>query len=57
MGSEVARRAKALGMEVLVHDPYASSAKAAALGVRLSTFDECLQVGALQGESRVPLES
>lgn len=44
VGSEVARRAKGLGMEVIAYDPYASSEKAAALGVKLVSFDEALVV-------------
>ena len=42
VGSEVARRAKGLGFELIAYDPYASEAKASALGVRLVTFDEAL---------------
>ena len=42
VGSEVARRAKGLGFTVIAYDPYASEAKAAALGVKLVTFDEAL---------------
>jgi D-isomer specific 2-hydroxyacid dehydrogenase, NAD binding domain len=42
VGSEVARRAKGLGMTVIAHDPYASDEKARALGVRLVGFDEAL---------------
>ncbi|TKY47985.1 D-3-phosphoglycerate dehydrogenase 2 [Spatholobus suberectus] len=33
VGSEVARRAKALGMNVVAHDPYASADRARAIGV------------------------
>jgi D-3-phosphoglycerate dehydrogenase len=44
VGSEVGRRAKGLGLEVIAYDPYASVEKAAALGARLVTFDEALAV-------------
>ncbi|GFH10346.1 D-3-phosphoglycerate dehydrogenase, partial [Haematococcus lacustris] len=43
VGSEVGRRAKGLGLNVVAYDPYASAEKAAALGVRLVSFDEALQ--------------
>ena len=42
VGSEVGRRAKGLGFNVLAYDPYASEAKAAALGVKLVPLDEAL---------------
>jgi D-3-phosphoglycerate dehydrogenase len=42
VGGEVARRAKGLGFDVIAYDPYASEAKAQALGVRLVTFDDAL---------------
>uniref|UniRef100_A0A7N0ZWJ0 D-3-phosphoglycerate dehydrogenase n=1 Tax=Kalanchoe fedtschenkoi TaxID=63787 RepID=A0A7N0ZWJ0_KALFE len=42
VGSEVARRAKALGMDVIAYDPYASLDRARAVGVELVTFDEAL---------------
>ncbi len=45
VGSEVARRGRGLGFNVVAYDPYASEAKAAALGVRLVTFDEALASG------------
>eukprot|EP00199_Chlamydomonas_sp_CCMP681_P000211 CAMPEP_0119102720 /NCGR_PEP_ID=MMETSP1180-20130426/1359_1 /TAXON_ID=3052 ORGANISM="Chlamydomonas cf sp, Strain CCMP681" /NCGR_SAMPLE_ID=MMETSP1180 /ASSEMBLY_ACC=CAM_ASM_000741 /LENGTH=582 /DNA_ID=CAMNT_0007087047 /DNA_START=100 /DNA_END=1848 /DNA_ORIENTATION=+ len=45
VGSEVARRAKGLGMEVIAYDPYASAEKAAALGVQLVSMDEALATG------------
>jgi D-3-phosphoglycerate dehydrogenase len=45
VGSEVARRAKGLGMSVIAHDPFASEAKAASLGVKLVSFDEALAQG------------
>lgn len=42
VGSEVARRAKGLGMTVLAHDPYAPIDRAHAIGVELVSFDEAL---------------
>eukprot|EP00210_Caulerpa_lentillifera_P004264 g4067.t1 len=42
VGSEVARRARGLGMEVIAHDPYASDEKARAIGVKLVHFKEAL---------------
>lgn len=42
VGSEVGRRAKGLGMNVIAHDPYASEEKARAIGVKLVSFDEAL---------------
>ena len=45
VGSEVARRAKGLGMDVIAHDPYASEDKARALGVQLVSFDDALARG------------
>jgi len=43
VGSEVARKAKGLGMEVLAHDPYASDEKARAIGTKLVHFDEAMR--------------
>lgn len=43
VGSEVARRAKGLGMYPIAFDPYASVEKAAAQGVELVSFDEALK--------------
>ncbi|BBN20168.1 D-3-phosphoglycerate dehydrogenase / 2-oxoglutarate reductase [Marchantia polymorpha subsp. ruderalis] len=43
VGSEVARRAKGLGMQVIAHDPYAPADRARAIGVELVSFDEALQ--------------
>ncbi|KAK3425550.1 hypothetical protein EUGRSUZ_F02299 [Eucalyptus grandis] len=40
VGSEVARRAKGLGMHVIVHDPYAPADRARAIGVEMVSFDE-----------------
>ncbi|ESQ51018.1 hypothetical protein EUTSA_v10022606mg [Eutrema salsugineum] len=42
VGSEVARRAKGLGMRVIAHDPYTPADRAHAVGVDLVTFDEAL---------------
>ncbi|KAL6603725.1 hypothetical protein ACP70R_044086 [Stipagrostis hirtigluma subsp. patula] len=44
VGSEVARRAKGLGMDVIAHDPYASVDRARAIGVGLVSFDEAISV-------------
>ncbi|KAK9697096.1 hypothetical protein RND81_08G014900 [Saponaria officinalis] len=42
VGSEVARRAKGLGMHVVAHDPYAPADRARAAGVELVSFDEAI---------------
>ncbi|EPS61147.1 hypothetical protein M569_13650, partial [Genlisea aurea] len=42
VGSEVARRAKGLGMHVVAHDPYAPADRARAIGVALVSFDEAI---------------
>ncbi|KAL5777686.1 hypothetical protein ACOSP7_010612 [Xanthoceras sorbifolium] len=42
VGSEVARRAKGLGMSVIAHDPYAPADRACAIGVELVSFDEAI---------------
>ncbi|XP_057797052.1 D-3-phosphoglycerate dehydrogenase 2, chloroplastic-like [Salvia miltiorrhiza] len=42
VGSEVARRAKGLGMHVIAHDPYAPADTARGIGVDLVSFDEAL---------------
>jgi D-3-phosphoglycerate dehydrogenase len=42
VGSEVARRARGLGMHVIAHDPYAPAEKAKALGVELVSFDDAI---------------
>ncbi|MBA0661258.1 hypothetical protein ES332_D06G026400v1 [Gossypium tomentosum] len=42
VGSEVARRAKGLGMQVIAHDPYAPADRARAIGVELVSFEEAL---------------
>ncbi|KAH7688172.1 Phosphoglycerate dehydrogenase protein [Dioscorea alata] len=42
VGSEVARRAKGLGMHVVAHDPYAPADRARAIGVELVSFDEAM---------------
>ncbi|KAI6689782.1 hypothetical protein NL676_026610 [Syzygium grande] len=42
VGSEVARRAKGLGMTVIAHDPYAPADRARAMGVELVSFDRAI---------------
>uniref|UniRef100_A0A803MLI5 phosphoglycerate dehydrogenase n=2 Tax=Chenopodium quinoa TaxID=63459 RepID=A0A803MLI5_CHEQI len=42
VGSEVARRAKGLGMHVIAHDPYAPADRARAVGVELVSFDQAI---------------
>ncbi|KAL0660297.1 hypothetical protein Bca4012_080882 [Brassica carinata] len=42
VGTEVARRAKGLGMRVIAHDPYAPADRAHAIGVELVGFGEAL---------------
>ncbi|CAI9114558.1 OLC1v1015306C1 [Oldenlandia corymbosa var. corymbosa] len=42
VGSEVARRAKGLGMNVIAHDPYAPADRARAIGVELVSFDQAI---------------
>ncbi|XP_076884489.1 D-3-phosphoglycerate dehydrogenase 3, chloroplastic-like [Bidens hawaiensis] len=42
VGSEVARRAKGLGMHVIAHDPYAPADRARAVGVELVSFDDAI---------------
>lgn len=42
VGSEVARRAKGLGMHVIAHDPYAPADRARAVGVAMVSFDEAI---------------
>jgi len=42
VGSEVARRAKGLGMDIIAHDPYAPVDRARAIGVDLVSFDEAI---------------
>jgi D-3-phosphoglycerate dehydrogenase len=42
VGSEVARRARGLGLTVIAYDPYASEEKARAQGVTLMSLDDCL---------------
>ncbi|KAJ6709738.1 D-3-PHOSPHOGLYCERATE DEHYDROGENASE 2 CHLOROPLASTIC [Salix koriyanagi] len=44
VGSEVARRAKGLGMHVIAHDPYAPADRARAIGVGLLTFEEAISI-------------
>ena len=46
VGSEVARRGTGLGFaSVIAYDPYASEVKAAALGVKLVSWEEALAQG------------
>lgn len=46
VGSEVARRGYGMGFaHVIAYDPFASEAKAAALNVKLVSFDEALATG------------
>lgn len=42
VGSEVARRAKGLGMIVIAHDPYAPADRARAIGVELVSFYQAI---------------
>lgn len=42
VGSEVARRAKGLGMHVIAHDPYAPADRARAMGLELVTFKQAI---------------
>ncbi|KAM1461843.1 hypothetical protein ACFXTO_046972 [Malus domestica] len=42
VGSEVARRAKGLGMHVISHDPYAPADRAHAIGVDLVSFEQAI---------------
>ncbi|KAF4350957.1 hypothetical protein F8388_021664 [Cannabis sativa] len=42
VGSEVARRAKGLGMHVIAHDPYAAADRARGVGVELVSFDQAV---------------
>ncbi len=43
IGSEVARRARAMGMKIIVHDPYVSTERAQKLGVEAASKEEVLQ--------------
>lgn len=42
VGSEVARRAKGLGMHVIAHDPYAVADRARGVGVELVPFEQAI---------------
>ncbi|XP_061373142.1 D-3-phosphoglycerate dehydrogenase 2, chloroplastic-like [Gastrolobium bilobum] len=42
VGSEVARRAKGLGMNVVAHDPYTPADRARAIGVDLVSFEKAI---------------
>lgn len=44
VGSEVARRAKGLGMQVIAYDPYAPADRARAIGVELVSFNEAISI-------------
>lgn len=43
IGSEVAKRAKAFGMEILGYDPFLTEDRAEKLGVKLATVDEIIR--------------
>ena len=43
IGSEVAKRAKAFGMDVVGYDPYMTEERAEKLGIRLGTIDDILE--------------
>jgi D-3-phosphoglycerate dehydrogenase len=45
VGSEVARRAKGLGMTIIAYDPFAPAERAKALGVELVSFDDACARG------------
>ncbi|HTZ55310.1 MAG TPA: phosphoglycerate dehydrogenase [Candidatus Acidoferrum sp.] len=42
IGSNIASRAAAFGMQVIAHDPYVAASRAGALGVELVSFEELL---------------
>ncbi|KAJ4701695.1 D-3-phosphoglycerate dehydrogenase [Melia azedarach] len=42
VGSEVARRARGLGMHVISHDPYAPADRTRAIGVEIVSFEEAI---------------
>ena len=43
IGSNIASRAAAFGMQVIAHDPYVAASRARALGVELVSFEELLE--------------
>ena len=45
VGSEVARRAKGLGMKCIAYDPYAPAERVRAVGAELVSFDDALATG------------
>lgn len=45
IGTEVATRCMAFGMDVIVHDPYLSADRAAEIGSRLTTLEEVVETG------------
>jgi D-3-phosphoglycerate dehydrogenase len=45
IGGEVAKRARAFGMRVVVHDPFLNAERARALDVEIGTLDEVLERG------------
>ena len=45
VGSEVARRAKGLGMKIVAYDPYAPAERVRAAGATLVSLDEALAQG------------
>ena len=45
VGSEVARRAKGLGMKVVAYDPYAPAERVRAVGAELVSFEDALATG------------
>ncbi len=43
IGSEVARRARAMGMKIITHDPYISAEQAQKMGVEMVPFEDLLK--------------
>ncbi|PWI59036.1 phosphoglycerate dehydrogenase [Sulfoacidibacillus thermotolerans] len=44
IGTEVAKRAQAFGMQVIAYDPFLTSARAEKMGVQVATLEETIQV-------------